>query len=996
MRKDSVNVFSEGLNYDLNPITTPNNVLTDCVNGTFLTFNGDELALQNDAGNTKISYQYSEVQADVFWTLDQAEAIEVDFNWVNLQVNHNEITGFVTYTENTFQFLYVSVPQNSILTLYNELNYVLYDSTVEDSAPTQLFYLIGTMTTPYGVINDVYRKKDQFNTNNPILFKIKVFLQGVEDGELQTEYVQLSEGFKPLGMKEEGGVLYIISGKKPEDNSVKWTEGKTYYKGQIVYNDTLVKTYYESLTDVNGAPLPLESNESWYIIGTVEDFNNRYGFVELGSYPSPEFGGTTGIDGKNIIYTETPDNMTINQELYNFRTINNEFFKTGRYVSFIGTELNGATGTENISRYTVSGQNQVWDPKFYIIKLYHQLNNGYLDLTDDIWEKYKTHVGVTLQDLFWFEPDPTFMYYCPNQYKGKLAMSIEIQEIETFQLYGIPTIRFVDQTDPTPDTFTLEIKVEAVGNAVIDINNVIVTTTIEGNAPVTHAVTPVVSEAGTYIATFILENIAITNQDKIIEYEIIPEFSYDGGVINSFLPKQYTDKYIITGKRVISSEYDFKFIDVETECDYVNYVKTSNVVRLADINGANIDVYLASSASQYVYLRVGEVLPVGAIKIAEYTVGSTGYPVIAVSPAPIAGSSTVNSFFTTYKVQQYSDDCSGATFTASFNMDMDLCSLTYIKVTQKGVTTTITPAILDGQAKPLNDVEFTIIPNYQVIVEIFRAGFEVINDSFYPSGDVSRKYAFIANVVPKYELSGISGTPYAHYLFWEAERGTIQGSFNYLYYKNGETPNGYVSLAMAKEKPAGYCNYISAKRNVTNNVFVTGDTMTIENPDLLTEAYVNIPNNIYYGSKPARMYSCGVDCLDDPGVGYTDVDIIFRRSIDPRLMLGSVPEGLFIYVYVHYMPISIYSTGGLSGAVIINSDEYYTTGQEYSITHGPIIAGTYHINTDTLLYNYEGNVLDSLKSYKIDSGLIYVGTSFDVEVVSASVTVDIYIEPNNI
>jgi hypothetical protein len=55
MRKEAINTFSEGLNFDLNPLTTPNNVLTDCVNGTFITFNGDEMSLQNDAGNTKIS-----------------------------------------------------------------------------------------------------------------------------------------------------------------------------------------------------------------------------------------------------------------------------------------------------------------------------------------------------------------------------------------------------------------------------------------------------------------------------------------------------------------------------------------------------------------------------------------------------------------------------------------------------------------------------------------------------------------------------------------------------------------------------------------------------------------------------------------------------------------------------------------------------------------------------------------------------------------------------
>ena len=307
MRKDSVNVFSEGLNYDLNPITTPNNVLTDCVNGTFLTFNGDELALQNDAGNTKISYQYSAVQADIFWTLDQAEDVQIDFNWVNLPVEHNKTSSFVTYTENTFQFLYISVPQNSILSLYNELDHILYDSTIADSVPSQLFYLIGTMVTPFGITNSVYRKKDQFNTNNPVLFKIKIFLDNVQDGELQTEYVRLSEGFQPLGMKEEGGVLYIVSGKKPEDNAIKWVGGNNYYLGQFVYNDTLVKTYYESLKNVNGNNLPLETDENWRVIGTIEDFNNLYGLVEVGSYPSPEFAGLSDRDGKDIVYLETTE-----------------------------------------------------------------------------------------------------------------------------------------------------------------------------------------------------------------------------------------------------------------------------------------------------------------------------------------------------------------------------------------------------------------------------------------------------------------------------------------------------------------------------------------------------------------------------------------------------------------------------------------------------------------------------------------------------------------
>ena len=126
MKKNSTNTFDGGLNYDLTPLGTPNNVLTDCVNGTFVTFNADELALQNDAGNTKIG-----------------------------------------------------VPGTEIV-----------------------------------------------NTNP------KEF----------TEYVQLSEGFYPLGIKEYGGVLYIVSAKlkdlpktDEEWEEMRWKENGSYSQNQDVW-----------------------------------------------------------------------------------------------------------------------------------------------------------------------------------------------------------------------------------------------------------------------------------------------------------------------------------------------------------------------------------------------------------------------------------------------------------------------------------------------------------------------------------------------------------------------------------------------------------------------------------------------------------------------------------------------------------------------------------------------------------------------------------------
>lgn len=122
MRKEAISTFNEGLNFDLNPITTPDNVLTDCVNGTFITFNGDELALQSSLGN-------------------------------------------------------------KVLT-------------------------------------------------------------------------SLSEGFYPIGMKEYGGVLYIVSAKPPTIVPVEYDAGDTYIKGVVVYDIiSEEKYYYESLVNDNSFDL---------------------------------------------------------------------------------------------------------------------------------------------------------------------------------------------------------------------------------------------------------------------------------------------------------------------------------------------------------------------------------------------------------------------------------------------------------------------------------------------------------------------------------------------------------------------------------------------------------------------------------------------------------------------------------------------------------------------------------------------------------------------
>lgn len=54
MSEVAQNTFQEGLIMDFNPINTPNKCVSNCLNGTLITYNGNELQLQNDMGNCKI------------------------------------------------------------------------------------------------------------------------------------------------------------------------------------------------------------------------------------------------------------------------------------------------------------------------------------------------------------------------------------------------------------------------------------------------------------------------------------------------------------------------------------------------------------------------------------------------------------------------------------------------------------------------------------------------------------------------------------------------------------------------------------------------------------------------------------------------------------------------------------------------------------------------------------------------------------------------------
>lgn len=57
-RQGSSNGFSQGMIMDYDPMGTPNTALTNALNATFMTYNGNEGALQNDLGNGRVESAY--------------------------------------------------------------------------------------------------------------------------------------------------------------------------------------------------------------------------------------------------------------------------------------------------------------------------------------------------------------------------------------------------------------------------------------------------------------------------------------------------------------------------------------------------------------------------------------------------------------------------------------------------------------------------------------------------------------------------------------------------------------------------------------------------------------------------------------------------------------------------------------------------------------------------------------------------------------------------
>lgn len=624
MRKEAINTFQEGLNYDLNPITTPNNVLTDCINGTFVTFNGDELALQNDAGNTKI-------------------------------------------------------------------------------------LIPGT-----------------------------------------TEYVKLSPGFYPIGIKEYGGVIYIISGRKIQlsEDIEDWVPNQSYAQGTIVrYNNKYYINELENntnsiinselmLEELNSGILITETNEfilsenGW--TATIIDSQNYANSIEFGSYPSPEFSGTT----QNLGITYAP------KKLYDPVIINNSEFKSGRYTLFPTSEF---TST-NFSYQNSSGN---YIKRLYKVKLWHQLNNGLLDLTDDVMSKYQKFRGSqVLPSDYWFI-QPNFPYFCPNQFKGKLAMSVELEPIDTFKLKEVSSVKF------TGTNYELSLKVGvSYLSTIASIPSVKVKILI-GTTEYTSAEFSVVNNEASILFTLDKN----TYDSKVIRYEVTPNFFISGVNEYDSLPSEFKNNYIIKGERLLtSSEASVVFELVNGGCDINNYGWYSySAAILKNSLGQYINKDLEYSATPYAFMLSGytnsEYTSVGTYTL---NIGAaTGTPIVSTEGLTV--SDAIAQLFSTSIITFSSEECRQVTLT--INTNEELQSVSNFSITQGNKT--IVPTMV-------NSKQFTcgVSLNSAVNIIITKPGFLREQASITVNSATTINLALIASLRLETWSTGDT-VMYEQYAYWD-------------------------------------------------------------------------------------------------------------------------------------------------------------------------------------------------------------------------------------
>ena len=382
----SKNTFSGGLVMDLSPDNTPNEVLTSALNATLVTFNGNEMSLQNDMGNGRVETARLPDGYIPVGTCEFGDIIYiVSYNPLtnksqigcfpsperNISTEEIGSTG-QTLSVNDFQILNNGTPTGKLKT--NSVKKILYDNKLN---PGDKFIIYdknkALYKSPY--ITDLGNTSHEYGTFPKLL---RIHVVAIEDGgkivyldSTLRWYNKYSSGYKDYFMNEVVNTVDL----KPDIDSYRnmlssgYSVFQSKVSGKLALLIELEKIKGFSCTYNTYASIREHSTQNktfknckvyWNISWETEDVNINPSYIVL---TESEMTGTTPTLAGKVGYYSGSDgtyqlefqnyNMTLPEKYPNSDywwkniSLGYDMSSNGTYATFIGSNTDGESGQKS-------------------------------------------------------------------------------------------------------------------------------------------------------------------------------------------------------------------------------------------------------------------------------------------------------------------------------------------------------------------------------------------------------------------------------------------------------------------------------------------------------------------------------------------------------------------------------------------------------------------------------------------------------------------------
>ncbi len=402
MSKQASNQFTDGLQLDMSPLIDSSKTLRNCLNGTIVTFRGDEYILQNDFGNSRI----------IITKVTNTENID----------ENNFTTGTYSYTEDS---VYVQLSEGFIpigVKVYNDVMYIA--SYNPETGKSEL----GSFPSPdYDNIQISTNQLAEENYNfvqNALTSEetTDLFKTSIADATEQTMSVYIymqndSSEDRPIQLIDCNQINFNSSGEKfsPQNKfrditikSLASTKTKDI-TSQVLSFDNVVKqellvtdeegetkTMYPDYDIVNSSFINTEYvyNSSYAIQNINISLDKGYTFDEIKlnrlyfTFSQGQTGGWTNIVFSDVpilsVWYNAPDGGNyLNASNFNL-SVNTNY---NQYVNLLA-KLNITLVSQTLGLSEIA-----YSKYFPVYSSYDYLSSGvYLrtyELSDEIWENYK-------------------------------------------------------------------------------------------------------------------------------------------------------------------------------------------------------------------------------------------------------------------------------------------------------------------------------------------------------------------------------------------------------------------------------------------------------------------------------------------------------------------------------------------------------------------------------------------------------------------------------